>query len=375
MSNLKETSVTLAHHWLIAERGGEKVLRSLAALFPHADICSLVAAPDLSHFGEWIKNHRIITSPLQRIPYAHKHYKSLLPLFPTAIKRLKAPERTRLLISSDASIIKGLTIPENAIHVCYCHSPPRYLWEMQDTYLQQSSDMGIVAKAVFKAITPYVKRFDLQAAQRVDHFIANSQFVANRIKQCYDREATVIYPPVAYDDFVFNEQRQDFYLVVSEMVPYKRIDIAIQAFNKNGKKLIVIGDGPERASLESIAKPNIQFLGRTPFATLREAYSQCRAFIFPGIEDFGITPLEAQASGSPVIAYAKGGALETVIAGKTGLFFHQQTPEALNACIERFEDLSFSPEACRQNAERFNEPRFRDEIMSYLKLIVPNLSF
>lgn len=366
--------ITLAHHWLIAERGGEKVLRSLAALFPQADICSLVAAPDLSHFGEWVKNHRIITSPLQRLPYAHKHYKSLLPLFPTAIKRLKAPERTRLLISSDASIIKGLTIPENAIHVCYCHSPPRYLWEMQDTYLQQSSGMGIVAKTVFKAITPYVKRFDLQAARRVDHFIANSQFVAKRIKQCYNREATVIYPPVAYDDFVFNEQRQDFYLVVSEMVPYKRIDIAIQAFNKNGKKLIVIGDGPERASLESIAKPNVQFLGRTPFSTLREAYSQCRAFIFPGIEDFGITPLEAQASGSPVIAYAEGGALETVIADKTGLFFHQQTPEALNACIERFETMSFSPEACRQNAERFNEPRFRDEIVQFLNLVIPHIN-
>jgi|TARA_B110000977_G_scaffold200584_1_gene291657 glycosyltransferase involved in cell wall biosynthesis len=364
--------ISLAHHWLVAERGGEKVLQSFSTLFPESDIYTLVATKDRSVFGDWLSRHRIVTSPLQHFPNAAKRYKMLLPLFPLSVAGLKAGADTALILSSDASVIKGLAVPQGSIHVCYCHSPPRYLWSMQETYLQQSSGLGALGRLVFRAVTPYVRWFDRRSAQRVDHFIANSRFVANRIKRCYDRESTVIYPPVAVDDFICSEAKEDFYLIVSELVPYKRIDLAVEAFNRNGKRLVIIGDGSERMSLQAKAAQNIEFLGRQPFPVLKNAYSKCRAFIFPGIEDFGITPLEAQASGSPVIAFGEGGALETVVAGKTGLFFEQQTSDGLFSAVESFEACDFDPNECRQNAERFSELRFREEIKQLLMKVAPD---
>lgn len=365
--------ISLAHHWLISERGGEKVLKSFSALFPGVDLYALVAERKLDHFGDWLNRHKVHQSPLNLIPRAERHYKSLLPFFPLALRHLKVRKGTKLLLSSDASILKGLRVPKETVHVCYCHSPPRYLWEMQDAYLKQTSKLGWIGKTAFKAITPYVREFDRKAAQRVDHFIANSHFVAERIKRCYGRESTVIYPPVSYDDFHCEQKKEDFYLVVSELVPYKRIDIAVDAFNQNGKRLIIIGDGSEREYLKSIAQPNVEFVGRAPFQTLKEVYSKCRAFIFPGIEDFGITPLEAQASGSPVIAYGEGGALETMIDGETGLFFDSQTADALVEAVDHFEGMQFDPLACRRQAERFSEPRFRQEIKDFLVKVAPDV--
>jgi glycosyltransferase involved in cell wall biosynthesis len=364
---------SLAHHWLVAERGGEKVLQSFSTLFPLATLYTLVATDDRERFGSWLSGHSVITSPLQRFPTVERRYKALLPFFPWALKRLKVKPGTKLLLSSDASVVKGMQIPEGCLHVCYCHSPPRYLWEMQDTYLQQSSGLGCFGKTVFKAVTPYVRAFDRKGADRVDHFIANSQFVAERIQRCYGREAAVIYPPVAFDDFNYCESKEKFYLVVSELVPYKRIDIAVDAFNRNGKRLLIIGSGSELEHLKSLAQPNIEFLGRAPFDTLKEAYSKCRAFIFPGIEDFGITPLEAQASGTPVIAYGEGGALETVIDAETGLFFDAQTADSLVDAVDRFEGMQLDPLACRRQAERFSEPRFRREIKEFLVKVAPDV--
>lgn len=363
--------ISLAHHWLVAERGGEKVLRSFSRLFPGADIYTLVVREDRSVFGDWLSPHRIITSPLQCFPGAARRYKLLLPFFPACVSSLKISEGTQLLLSSDAALIKGVSLADETIHICYCHSPPRYLWSMQETYLQQSSGLGAFGGIVLKAITPSLRRFDCQSAQRVDHFIANSQFVAERIRECYGREATVIYPPVSVEDFIYSEEKEDYYLVVSELVPYKRIDLAVDAFSKNGKRLLVIGDGSERESLQARAADNVEFLGRQSFSVLKDAYSRCRAFIFPGIEDFGITPLEAQASGSPVIAFGEGGALETVVDGETGLFFREQRVEVLNQAIEVFETQTYDPKICRKNAQLFSEPRFREEIRNFLQEKAP----
>lgn len=355
--------VSLLHHWLVSMRGGEKVLEQFCRMMPDADIHTLVTNTDSDSLSDTIRGHSIYTTILDKIPYANKYYKSLLPLFPAVIKHHKV--KADFVLSSDASLIKGMHIPDDIPHVCYCHSPPRYLWDLQDDYL---SAMSTLKAAVFSRITPYLQRFDMQAAGQVDHFIANSQFVRKRIKRIYSRESTVIHPPVDLQNFEPGHVSEDFYLMVSALVPYKKVDIAVKTFNELGKPLIVIGEGSEFEKLEKMAAENITFLGSQPFEVLKKHYEHCKAFIFPGIEDFGITPLEAQASGKPVIAYKDGGALETVIEGKTGLFFEEQSAESLIDAIERYEQIEneFSPAACRNNAERFSPGRFRNEIKDFL---------
>jgi len=364
--------LNLAHHWLVSMRGGEKVLAEFSKLAPKATISTLVS--DESCWEPWVKKHAIRNSLLQKLPSGPRRYKSLLPLFPSAVKRLTIPENTKLLLSSDASVIKGLRIPEGVPHVCYCHSPPRYLWDQQETYLKQTSGLGFVGRKVFESVAPFVRNFDRRAAQSVDHFIANSTFVSERIKNCYGKESVVIHPPVSVDDFRFNQPREDFYLIVSAMVPYKRVDIAIEAFNQLKKKLVVIGDGSEKERLENLAGPTVSVLGSQPFSELKRNYETCRAFIFPGIEDFGITPLESMASGAPVIAFAKGGALDTVVDDVTGVFFHKQSADCLADAVNDFESRSeFDPLACRRHAEKFAPEVFRKKIWDQLLAWYPFL--
>jgi glycosyltransferase involved in cell wall biosynthesis len=372
-SKSKSMEVALAHHWLVQMRGGEKVLEQFSTLFPTAPIYTLVAKKEKLSAG--LQRHSIESSVLGRLPQADRHYKKMLPLFPAAVGRLRVHGRPQLLLTSDASVIKGLSYDPSVRQVCYCHSPPRYLWDMQETYLNHTSGLNMAARVAFKATTPYVRNFDYQAAQRVDHFIANSRFVANRIQMCYGKRAVVIHPPVELDGFRHDLDREDYYLIVSELVPYKRVDLAIDAFNRLGKKLVIIGTGSELEALKARAKSNIAFLGRQPSFVLKYHYEHCRAFLLPGIEDFGITPLEAQAAGSPVIAYGQGGALETIIDGKTGRFFKEQTPQSLADAIMDFEAelANFSPMVARRQAEMFSPERFRSELKSYLRIKFPDL--
>ena len=350
----------LAHHWLVGMRGGEKVLEQFGALFPEAPIYTLVADP--ARLSPALRSHRISVSWFGRLPGAARLYKQALPFFPMIIGTQRIRENAGLVLGSDASMIKGLRIPPGARHVCYCHSPPRYLWDQQESYARAAGP-GMV---LLRRITPALRRWDRAAAQRVDHFIANSRFVQERIRAAYGRESTVIHPPVATQDFAPVSAPDDFYLVVSQLVPYKRIDLAVAAFNRLGRRLIVIGDGPELPRLRRQARANVEFLGSQPFAALRDHYARCRALIFPGVEDFGITPLETQASGRPVIAYGVGGALETVRDGMTGIFFPRQDVASLVAGIERFESQKWESSACCEQAVRFGEARFRGEISAFL---------
>lgn len=370
--------VCLAHHWLVTHRGGEKVLAEMRALFPAAPIATLVFRPSMVRYlcnSVGVDSPPpIIVSRLRYLPFSARLYKVLLPLHPWAIKKLTAPRGTRLVLSTDASMIKGLCLPEGARQICYCHSPPRYLWDMQAEYSNIGGVLGPLARLVFRATTPQAKRFDYLAAQKVDFFIANSRFVASRIERFYGRAATVVYPPVAVSDFSPNRTVEDFYLLVTQLTPYKRADLAVRALTKMGKKLVVIGEGSEFSALRRMAGPSVQLMGRQPFSVVKDHFERCRAFLYPQIEDFGITAVEAQAAGKPVIAFRAGGALETVIEGETGVFFEEQTPESLSAAILRFEAMpSAWAGPCRRNAERFRPERFRAEIKAFLGEHYPEL--
>jgi glycosyltransferase involved in cell wall biosynthesis len=362
----QQNAVVLAHHWLVGMRGGEKVLEELCRIFPDAPIYTLVVRRD--RLSSLLRERRIFPSPLQWFPGATRHYKKMLPLIAPAIALMKVPRRTKLVISSDASLIKGLSVPRQAVHICYCHSPPRYIWDMSEVYMQQTAGLGGFGKWTFrKAIEP-LRRFDRAAAERVTRFIANSTFVQERISRFYKRKAEVIFPPVNVDSFSPTRPRDDFYLLVSELVPYKRVDLAVRAFADVNRRLVIIGDGSERAALEKLATPNVQFLGHKSFTVLKEHYETCRAFLCPQVEDFGITVVEAQAAGAPVIAFNQGGVLDSVRPNETGLFFDQQTPIALAEAVRDFEERldEWDAKLCRQNAERFRPERFRRALCDLL---------
>jgi glycosyltransferase involved in cell wall biosynthesis len=364
-------NVALAHHWLVRMRGGEKVLEQFCLLFPGAPIHTMVAEP--SRVSETIRKHPIRPSLLRFIPRSTNHYKSLLPLFPAAVRRMRVDPATRFVLSTDASVVKGLGCPPDVPHVCYCHSPPRYLFDMHETYARHTAGLGALGRIVFRFVTPYVRRFDYAAAQRVTHFIANSRFVQQRITTFYGRDSVVIHPPVDVDAFDPTRPAEDFFLIVSELVPYKRVDIAIDAFNQLRKPLVIIGDGSEMAALRQRAGPTIRFLGRQPFAALKDHNERCRAVLYTQIEDFGITAVEAQAAGRPVIAFRGGGALDSVVEGETGMFFDEQTGGSLAEAVTRFEGRSFEPAACRANAARFRPEEFRAQIQRHLIGHLPGL--
>ena len=355
--------VALVHHWLVRMRGGEKVLEALCQIFPQADIYTLVFDP--SEIPASIRQHRITTSWIQKLPWAKKYYTQYLPFFPFAIEQFELSGYD-LVISSEAGVSKGVLTRPETCHICYCHTPLRYAWSAYHIYLQ--AVRSPFRRRLIPFVMNYLRLWDWVSSSRVDYYIANSQNVANRIRKYYRREAPVIYPPVATTDFGQAGAIEDYYLAVGQLVPYKRFDLAVDAFNQLGRPLLIVGDGPEYSRLQRKAGKNIKLLRRTSDEKLKECLSGGRALIFPGEEDFGMIAVEAHACGRPVIALARGGALEIVIPELNGIFFAEETASSLAEAVVRFESIEakFQPRIIQETARPFREARFEREIRNFI---------
>ena len=356
--------VALVHYWLVGMRGGEKVLETFCDIFPDADIFTLVADPD--KLSPKLRRHRLTTSFLQKIG-GRRHYQKMLPLMPYALEALDLTGYD-LVISSEAGPAKGVITRPDALHICYCHSPMRYIW---DLYPQYMAEAGFLARAVLALSAPRLRQWDVTTSHRVDHFIANSAYVARRIEKFYRREATVIHPPVEVSRFRITDGAKDYYLCAGQITPYKKIELAVAACTRMNLPLVVIGDGAS-AKLRQSAGPTVRFLGAVSDSEMETHFSACRALLYPGVEDFGIVPLEVMASGRPVIAFGRGGALETVVEGRTGLFFHEQSVEALMAALARFEKDAplFAPQDIRAHALSFEPKRFEAQLRQTINALI-----
>jgi glycosyltransferase involved in cell wall biosynthesis len=354
--------VAIVHYWLIGMRGGEKVIEQLCKLYPQADIFTHVH--DANAVSQEINAHRVTTSFISRLPAARKRYKSYLPLMPMALEQLDL-RGYDLIISSESGPSKGIIPPPESLHICYCHSPMRYIWNMYADYREKA---GFVARVALPPLSHYIRMWDAISATRVHHFVANSRGVNARIGTYYNRTSTIIYPPIVTDAFhpVSPSEVDDYYLLVGELVPYKRPELAVEAFNRLGRKLVVIGGGERLAAIKEMAGPNVIVLGPQPFDELRRHYAHCRALVFPGEEDFGIVPVEAMASGRPVIAFNRGGATESVIEGVSGIFFDEPTVDAIIDAVGRFERMSFDSKIIAETARRFDASRFVQDFKDFV---------
>jgi glycosyltransferase involved in cell wall biosynthesis len=366
---LAKTRVALVHDWLTGMRGGERCLEVFAELFPDADLYTLLHVP--GSVSPVIESRRIVTSFIQRMPRARERYRQYLPLFPAAVRGFDL-RGYGLVLSSSHAVAKSVRAPAGALHVCYCFTPMRYVWDLYDDYF--GARAGLAARLVMPPLAAWLRRWDRRTAAGVHHFVAISRFVADRIRRAYGRSADVIHPPVDVSRFRLDDAAGEFYLVVSALTPYKRVDLAVEACNRLGRRLLVVGSGPEAPRLRTLAGPTVELLGWRDDAETAGLYARCRALLFPPREDFGIAPLEAMAAGRPVIAFGEGGARETVVppgegVPPTGLFFARQTVEDLSDAIRRFEASAgqFEPKALRRRAEAFDRPLFRERVHAYLQ--------
>lgn len=370
--------VAIVCDWLVTYAGAERVVEQIVALFPEADIYAVVDfLPQEQRV--FLGGHTVQTTFIQQLPFAQKHYRQFLPLMPLAIEQLDLSGYD-LVLSSSHAVAKGVLTGPDQIHISYVHSPIRYAWDLQHQYLRESGLTKGIKGYLAKVILHYMRMWDVRTANGVDCFIANSQFIAKRIWKVYRREALVVYPPVDVMAFTLCEDKEDFYVTASRMVPYKKMDLIVEAFSEMpDKRLVVIGDGPDYAKIKAKSGKNINFLGYQAFPVLKDYIQRAKAFVFAAEEDFGITPVEAQACGTPVIAYGRGGAVETVQGldsqQPTGVFFGEQTTQALQAAVKRFEQEQgqILPSACRRNAERFSAEIFRqkykDALIKQIELI------
>jgi glycosyltransferase involved in cell wall biosynthesis len=370
----KTPRIAVVHDWLTVYAGGEKVLEQIFEIWPDADLFSVVDfLPDDKR--AFVKGKRAMTSFVQRLPGAAKRYRAYLPLMPIAIEQLDLSGYD-LVISSSHAVAKGVLTGPDQLHVSYVHSPIRYAWDLQHQYLAEARLQRGLKGMIARAILHYIRLWDLRTANGVDAYVANSHFIARRIAKVYRREAEVIYPPVDVGRFTVKDAKEDFYMTASRMVPYKKIPLIVEAFaGMPDKKLVVIGEGPEFDKAKSAAgsAPNISLLGYQSTEVMVDHMQRARAFVFAAEEDFGITPVEAQACGTPVIAFGKGGALETVRAdgakeSRTGAFFYEQSVAAIQTAVQDFEaGVGFSARACRSNAERFAPEAFRMQLRTLVE--------
>ena len=357
--------VAIIHYWLVNMRGGEKVIEALLEMFPQADIFTHVYNPKA--VSTLIKDRRVVTSRINRLPFAKKLYQLYMPLMPNALMDFNLQDYD-LVISSESGPAKGVVPNPNAYHVCYCHSPMRYLWDMYHEYFRGTTPL---VRFFMKRLIPSLRIWDVTSANLVDRFVTNSGYVAKRIGRCYNREAVVVHPPVDIEKYLAVErQPRDFYLFFGQLTGYKRADIAIEACVRSGRKLVVAGAGNVKKEFRKYKKSGlISFLGRVSDEDIFDLFASAKALIFPGIEDFGIIPVEAQAAGCPVIAYRDGGALETVREGVTGLFFNEQTPESLMAAMDHFEqnEAQFSRrQVFKDHVQQFSKTAFIERIQKVL---------
>ncbi|MFN8369593.1 MAG: glycosyltransferase [Bacteriovoracaceae bacterium] len=357
--------VVITHDWLVGFRGGERVLEAIVELFPNAPIYTLIHKPGTT--SKIIESHEIVTSKLNKFPNIFENYRKTLPIMPMIASNMKITHEADLVISSSHCVIKGVPKPKNSVHISYVHSPMRYIYDQFDAYFGKGV-APLYQRKLMQLIRPYLQNWDKKSNSNVDHFIANADFVRKRINDYYNRDATVINPFVDIEEFKkykIDETKKDYFVVLSAFAPNKRVDLAVKAFNKLGIKLKIIGSGQQEAMLKAMSKPNIEFLGNIPRADVIEILSGARALIFPGIEDFGITPLEALLVGTPVIAYSAGGVLET-LNNKVADFFYELNEDALISAIEQFQDSRFKRADLISRAHDFSKEKFQKKLLDFI---------